>query len=141
MKRLLTLLPLLLAFSLAACQTEAPAEQTTLPDQPGEQINGTAEATPRMENGMQVIQIEATASGFNPEHITLEEGVPTRLVVTRTTGSACMEQIQVPQFGIERTDLPRDEPVVIEFTPDQTGAFTFGCGMDMMMRGTILVRS
>ena len=32
------------------------------------------------------------------------------------------------------------EPIVLDFTPDASGTFTFVCGMDMQ-RGTIVVES
>jgi plastocyanin domain-containing protein len=38
------------------------------------------------------------------------------------------------------TDLPLNEPVAIEFTPDESGEFEFVCGMDMQ-RGSIMIRS
>jgi membrane fusion protein, copper/silver efflux system len=108
--------------------TEAPATEGT-------------ETEARMEDGEQVIEITATAEGFQPARFSVQEGVPTRLVITRTTDSACMEQFQIPEMGVERTDLPRDEPIEVRFTPDQAGEFTFGCGMDMMVSGTVVVRT
>lgn len=93
-----------------------------------------------MQDGVQVAEITAGATGYSPEQIELEAGVPARLIFTRTTPSACLEQVMIPEFGIEATDLPMHEPVVIEFTPDEAGSFSFVCGMDMQ-HGTMVVRS
>lgn len=95
---------------------------------------------PKMIDGVQVVEITVTPAGYSAKQIALEAGVPTRLVFTRTVDGGCMHQVQIPHFGVEATDLPLDEAVAIEFTPDEGGTFSFACGMDMMM-GTLLVRS
>jgi plastocyanin len=112
----------------AATQAEAPA------DTPADALSGT------MEDGVQVVRVTAETSGYVPARIQLKAGVPAQLVFTRTTDSACLSQIQIPAFGVEATDLPKGEPVAIAFTPDEAGAFTFMCGMDMQ-RGTLVVQS
>lgn len=135
---------LLLVASAAACGNE-PA---TTPDGASENSGAMQGAPPAasdaalpvVEDGVQVVQIEAGPSGYSPGTIQLRPGVPARLVFTRTTESACLEQVRIPDFGVERTDLPLDEPVSIEFTPDEGGEFQFVCGMDMQ-KGTIVVRS
>jgi len=91
-----------------------------------------------MVDGVQVIEVEAGMMGFAPKKIALEAGVPARLVFTRTIESACSEQVQIPALGVEKTDLPLNKPVAIEFTPEKGGSFTFVCGMDMQT-GTLLV--
>lgn len=114
---------------------------------PEEQSNGAHSserssdaAAAQVIGGVQVIHITASDMGYEPEQIQLQEGVPARLVFKRTTKSHCMEQVQIPAFGIEKVDLPLNEPVTIEFTPNDSGAFTFACGMDML-EGTIVVKS
>jgi hypothetical protein len=94
----------------------------------------------RMENGVQVARIEAGRMGYAPKQVSLEAGVPARLVFTRTVESDCSSQVKIPAFDVPVTDLPLNEPVAVEFTPTESGAFTFVCGMDMQ-RGSIMVRS
>jgi Cu+-exporting ATPase len=77
------------------------------------------------------VQITAGPNGYDPGRIVLEKGEPVRLVFTRTTPSVCLQQVQIPKFGIQPVDLPINEPVSIEVTPDEAGEFTFACGMDM----------
>lgn len=78
--------------------------------------------------------------GYSADRIALEAGVPARLVFTRTQEGGCTFQVQIPDFGVEPTDLPVGEPVAIEFTPEEAGSYTFACGMGMV-KGGLLVKS
>ena len=135
---------LFLMLFLAACggsETEAPDAEPDAPAHTHATADGaanTAETMPTMVDGVQVIEVEAGMMGFTPKKIALETGVPARLVFTRTVESSCSEQVQIPALGVEKTDLPLNEPVAIEFTPEKGGSFTFVCGMDMQT-GTLLV--
>lgn len=93
-----------------------------------------------MENGVQVVQVEAAMTGFTPARVRLAADVPARLVFTRTDESACLEQVQIPDYGIDPVDLPLNEAVAIEFTPRDAGTFSFVCGMEMQT-GTVVVQS
>ena len=141
-RRVVLLLALVLPVSLAACGGgDADEEARDLVEQE-EAASETAEGavTARMENGVQVVDIEAGPMGYAPNSVVLEAGVPARLVFTRTVDSECSSQIQVPAFDVPVTDLPINEAVAVEFTPDESGEFTFVCGMNMQ-RGTLMVRS
>lgn len=110
-------------------------------DEMGAMDGAAGDATPaRMEDGVQVVEITAGSMGYRPERVRVQAGVPVRLVMRRTTASQCLEQVQIPELGIERTDLPMNEPVTFEFTPEETGTFQFVCGMDMQ-HGTVVVES
>lgn len=119
---------------ITGCTNEAQDE--TLNDNPG-LAEDLTEA--RMENGVQVIEITAGPDGYEPGKISLQADVPARLVFTRTIDSECLEQVQIPAYGVEKNDLPLNEPVSVEFTPNEAGEFTFVCGMNMV-RGTMVVR-
>ncbi len=154
MKAIKALIPaLLLAFFVAACgneaaEVEAPADASTAqqPEQaPGETIGGTAarklEAeAPRLIDGVQVVEVRAGKLGYEPKRIALKAGVPARLVFTRTVDAGCSEDVTIPGLGVEKTKLPLNEPVAIEFTPEEGGDYTFVCGMDMQ-EGTLVVHS
>lgn len=135
---ILTLLVSGLLFSACTREEETTVELTN-PER-AEQPEETAVAEARQEDGFQVIEVTAGDNGFEPGRFTLQSGVPARLVFTRTTESECLEQVQIPSLGIEKTDLPLNQPVTIEFTPGEGGEFTFSCGMDMQ-HGAIVVRS
>lgn len=131
MNKLSTFLPILLASLLIVACGEADTPEPSEPA-PAEQ--------PAFEADIDVIEIEVNAQGYAPEQIELQEGVPTQLVFTRTADSVCAEYVQSPELGVGETELPLDEPVAIELTPSESGAFTFMCGMDML-EGTIVVSS
>lgn len=140
---------LMLALGFSACgDPEPPSDmdgvtQATPPTAEHEHMDGHEAgeaATPRMEDGVQVAEIEAGRMGYAPGAVHLAAGVPARLVFTRTVDSACSSQIQIPAFDVPPTDLPMNEPVAISFTPSESGDFTFVCGMDMQ-RGSLLIKS
>ena len=130
------------ALLLSACATEPEVETQTADPAPVavEAAPAPSAATPDQVDGVQTIGITVGQMGYEPGVIELAAGVPARLVFTRTVESACAEEVQVPAFGVEPTDLPLNEPVAIEFTPTEAGEFAFVCGMDMM-RGQLVVRS
>lgn len=97
---------------------------------------GTAE----MRDGVQEVRINVRSDGYTPSHIALREGVPARLIFVAESNTGCASQVQIPHFGINRTDLAEGQETVVEFTPEETGEFTFACGMDMV-EGSILVRA
>lgn len=90
------------------------------------------------QDSVQVVQVTVGPDGFEPQQIELEADAPARLVFTRTTDATCATEVQVPDFDIEKTELPLGEPVAIEFTPNEAGPFTFACGMGML-EGTLVI--
>lgn len=131
---------LALALTLAACGSESTdADRGAMQGAPPTDTTA-APAEPRMEDGVQVVEIEAGPMGYRPGSVALEAGVPARLVFTRTVDSACSERVKIPAFDVPETGLPMNEPVAIEFTPTEDGDFEFVCGMDMQ-RGGIMIRS
>lgn len=139
MKTILSLLPaLVLIFVAAACGDSEQAPEASATEPAPAETEGATAAT--MHDGVQVVEITAGALGYRPQRIALKQGVPARLVFTRTADSACTEQVQSDDLDIEPTTLPMNEPVAIEFIPEQAGEYTFTCGMGMI-HGTIVVRS
>ncbi|MDT7858240.1 cupredoxin domain-containing protein [Rubrivirga sp. S365] len=142
----LPLLALLLAAPLAltACGGDTPAPVESAADAP--EPLGTAPAPtdapaePQMVDGVQVVEVVAGPMGFQPREITIQAGVPARLVVTRTVEDDCSSQISIPTYGVPATDLPLNEPVSFDLQTDEPSEIEFVCGMDMQ-RGTIVVAS
>jgi len=142
MRRRLILLTAM--FALSACNADStetvdsrpqPSQANTFPEtSPSEPL------APRIEDGIQVVEIEAGQLGFVPISLSLQANVPARLVFTRTTEQTCATEVKIPAFDIGRVELPLGEPVVVEFTPTDTGEFRFVCGMNMQ-EGSLLVHS
>jgi Cu(I)/Ag(I) efflux system membrane fusion protein len=94
-----------------------------------------------MDQGAAAIQsarVAVTEQGFEPARVTLQAGVPARLIITRTTDNTCGTEVVVPSLGVKRA-LPLNTPVTIDFTPAKAGDFAFACGMNML-KGVIVVQ-
>ncbi len=142
MKHISILLALL--FALAACNADSSDETSGMPlpdhESTASDLAPAEPLEPRMEDGIQVVEIEAGELGFAPISLSLEADVPARLVFTRTTEQTCATEVKIPAFGIGPVDLLLDEAVVVEFTPTESGQFAFVCGMDMQ-EGRLVVQS
>lgn len=100
---------------------------------------GEREATAAVLGGSGVQEIKVTVKGgYSPDVIVVKKDVPVRLNFYRDETSSCSEQVVLGDFGIAR-DLPAFKTTVVEFTPGETGEFTFACGMNML-RGKLIVQ-
>jgi plastocyanin domain-containing protein len=61
------------------------------------------------------------------------------LSITRKTDTTCAKQIQVPTKKVN-VDLPLNKTVTIALGKLEKGEIRFGCGMNMMESGKILVK-
>lgn len=87
---------------------------------------------------VQTAKIAVTEQGYEPSRLILRSGVPARLTFVRTTEKTCGTEVVFPSLNIRRA-LPLNQPVDIEFTPQQSGEIQFVCGMNML-RGTVLAQ-
>lgn len=141
MSYLKTSLPVfLIAILLAACGgSDAPQPEDAMPqDDPA--AEEPTDEDPVLGQDTEVVEVEVTEDGFEPDEIELETGVPAQLVFTRTSEDSCAEGVESPELGIPTTELPVNEPVDVEVIATESGEFTFACGQDMM-EGTIIVSS
>jgi plastocyanin domain-containing protein len=60
-------------------------------------------------------------------------------VITRKTDQTCANEIVIDDPALKK-DLPLNQPVTVAFTPKKTGELTYGCAMDKMIAGKIVVR-
>jgi RND family efflux transporter MFP subunit len=88
--------------------------------------------------GTQNVTIAVTKDGFTPESFTVRKNLPVRLTFVRKVEATCATDVVIADYDIKR-ELPLNEPVVIEFTPEKAGTISFACGMNMQ-RGRITVR-
>lgn len=86
----------------------------------------------------QTAKVRISERGYEPIAFKLRRGVPARVTFVRTTDATCAKEIVLPDFDIRRA-LPLNETVVVNFTPNKRGTFTFVCGMNMM-RGQLIVQ-
>lgn len=86
---------------------------------------------------IQRLTVYVRDEGYEPSNINLKRGVPARLTIIRQSEYECGEEIVFPAYNIRRK-LPLNRPVVVNFTPKQSGSLDFTCGMQMM-RGKLIV--
>lgn len=102
----------------------------------------SAQPAPGDESGAvkktQAVNIAVTKDGFTPASFTVHKNIPVRLTFVRRVEVTCATDVVIPDYDIKR-DLPLNEPVVVEFTPEKAGTISFACSMNMQ-RGKIVVR-
>ncbi|QRN99690.1 cupredoxin domain-containing protein [Archangium violaceum] len=84
------------------------------------------------------IALSVTEKGYEPSPVTLKQGEPVKLVLTRTTDHTCATEIVLEEYGID-TKLPLNQPVEVSFTPTKTGKLVYGCAMGKMISGVFMV--
>jgi RND family efflux transporter MFP subunit len=93
---------------------------------------------PAQSGAAQNVRITVSEKGFEPARVPLRAGAPMRLTFVRTTDATCATEIAIPALKIKR-ELPLNQPVAIDFTPEKPGEIAFACGMDMFT-GTLVVQ-
>ena len=118
------------------------AERERLGLRPGSSTNasGTSASSSdgRSAEAAQNAKVFVNEQGFEPARVMLRVGTPARITFVRTTDKTCGTEIVFPSLNIKRA-LPLNEPVVIGFTPAESGDIAFACGMNML-QGTVVVR-
>lgn len=130
------------AFVLTACKKEepaaapkpspAPAAAPAAPTPAPEAAAPAAAAAPR------VITMEVTGDGFVPANLTVKAGEPVKFVVTRKTDETCALDLLIEGTDI-KAPLPLNQAVEVAWTPTKAGKVKFGCAMDMMIGGMLVV--
>jgi heme/copper-type cytochrome/quinol oxidase subunit 2 len=86
------------------------------------------------------IKMTAEKYDFKPDAITVKKGDQVRLLITSLDRD---HGIKIEAFHVNRK-LPKGEPVLVEFTADQTGTFPFECSQfcglgHKKMKGNLVV--
>ena len=84
------------------------------------------------------LALSVTEKGYEPSPVTLQQGQPVKLVLTRTTEQTCATEIVLDEYNIN-TPLPLNQPVEVAFTPTKTGKLVYGCAMGKMISGVFMV--
>ncbi|MGH9337470.1 MAG: efflux RND transporter periplasmic adaptor subunit, partial [Vicinamibacteria bacterium] len=89
--------------------------------------------------GVQTARVTLGDAGYEPATLSFKAEVPAQVTFVRTSDKTCGTEILFPGLDI-RKDLPLNEPVVVEFTPEKAGEIAFACGMGML-QGRIVVEA
>lgn len=85
-----------------------------------------------IENGKQILKMNASSSGYSPNYFKVRAGVPVRWEITDTGTSGCTNAIISKQLFDGEIDLTLNKTSVKEFTPTKTGKYKFSCWMGMV---------
>ena len=80
--------------------------------------------------GYQVIEMEVTRYGWNPNTFTLKVGVPVKWIINGKEITGCNSAITVPAYNLNFQIKKGIQ--TIEFTPTKTGTITWSCWMGMI---------
>jgi cytochrome c oxidase subunit 2 len=83
-------------------------------------------SAPRQTDEPRTIEVLARRFTFEPSEIEATEGERIRIVVRSGDG---VHGFEIKKFKVSK-EIPRgDEPVIIEFTPDEAGRFPIVCSL------------
>ena len=88
--------------------------------------------------GYQVIEMDVTRYGYEPDNFVLHKGVPVKWVIDGKELTGCNRAIQVPKLDLS-FDIEKGKQT-IEFTPEEEGVISWSCWMGMIP-GTFVVTS
>lgn len=133
----------LLALTLAAAVLSAQGcTKDSKPDAKPAEPSAVAPAAPAQPAAKpgepRTIALSVTEKGYEPSPVTLKQGEPVKLVLTRTTDHTCATEIVLEDYNIN-TPLPLNKPVEVAFTPNKTGKLVYGCAMGKMISGVFMV--
>lgn len=83
----------------------------------------------KIVNGKQEIRVTATASGYSPNVVFVQKGVPTKFIVEGKTITSCNNKIVIPSINKSLSLSKGDN--VLEFTPGDKD-INYSCWMGML---------
>lgn len=99
-------------------------------------IEGTAGNVIVDDSGYQIINMDVTRYGWEPDSFVLKKGVPVKWIINGKEITGCNNAIQVPKLGLN-FEIKKGEQI-IEFTPTEEGVIPWSCWMGMI-RGTFII--
>jgi len=106
---------------------------------PGSQVGGTDSGITNIKldaDGYQVIKMNVTSRGWEPNSLVLKKGVPVKWEINVLELTGCNNEILVRDYGL---DIKLKQGLqTVEFTPQNTGTVGFTCWMGMI-RGQFVV--
>jgi len=89
-----------------------------------------------INNGIQEVNMDVDASGYSPNSFVLKKGIPVKWNVNVKQLTGCNSELVSNEYKIDAR--LKQGANIFEFTPDNTGTFSFSCGMGML-RGSFIV--
>jgi sulfite exporter TauE/SafE/copper chaperone CopZ len=100
-------------------------------------IGGASEGlTSKISGGSQIVNMDVSSSGYNPNSFVIKQGVPVVWNVNVKQLTGCNSELVMRDYGV---DVKLKQGLnVINFTPNKAGTIRFSCGMGMLT-GSFLV--
>jgi len=89
------------------------------------------------DSPFQVIHMDVTSAGWEPNNFVLKKGVPVKWIINGKELNGCNSGINVPAYNLNFSIKAGEQ--TIEFTPDKVGVIQWSCWMGMI-QGTFVVR-
>lgn len=128
-------------FLLNRNQAAAPSSTSVAPSQTAQQPTTSQPTTAASNTAQQNITIEGNEFAFTPAAITLKKGQPVSITFKNT--GQYPHNLAISDLNIETKTIQSGEQDTIQFTPAQTGQFTYICTVpghaDKGMKGTLTI--
>jgi sulfite exporter TauE/SafE/copper chaperone CopZ len=82
-----------------------------------------------IENGVQIVKMTQSASGYAPNAFTIQKGIPVKWIVDAQSANSCSSVLVAPSINVKK-GLTQGKNVIL-FTPTGIGTITFSCIMGM----------
>ena len=97
---------------------------------PGDQQNIELETNITLNEGYQLIQMNVTSKGWEPNSFVLKKGIPVKWEINGQQINGCNNEIIVREYNL---DIKVKQGLqTIEFTPDKEGTIRWSCWMGMI---------
>jgi len=93
-------------------------------------VMGTTTPTATVKDGVQEITINILPTGYSPQKLSVQAGLPVALTLTSNNVYSCASFFVLPAFNIKASLAPTDTQT-FTFTPKVKGRYTFTCSMGM----------
>jgi uncharacterized protein len=127
----------LIMFNRGLALTGTGFDTTSLLTSVSASSGGITENAAAVEGDYQVIKMNVTKDGWEPNKFVLKKGVPVKWVINGKELNSCNNAITVPKLGLN-FDIKQGEQT-IEFTPTEEGTIPWSCWMGMI-QGTFIVK-
>lgn len=91
--------------------------------------NNDSDLSVKVENGVQIVNMTQTSSGYTSNKFTIKKGIPVKWIINSTDPNSCAASLYSEKLDIHRF-LKAGENV-FEFTPEEIGTIPFSCSMGM----------
>jgi len=91
-----------------------------------------ADGFPPIVDGKQIVKMDASSSGYSPNKLKVQAGIPVRWEITDRGTSGCTNAVISRGLFDGQIDLTPGKTSIKEFIPPKAGSYKFSCWMGMV---------